>query len=45
MGNLTRAVVRSLMKYAVKAKWRKDNPAIGIDPFRLASTTPGTTRS
>jgi integrase len=34
MGNLTRAVVRSLMKYAVKANWRKDNPAIGIKPFR-----------
>jgi integrase len=34
MGNLTRAVVRALMKYAVKAKWRKDNPAIGIEPFR-----------
>jgi integrase len=35
MGNLTRAVVRRVMHYAVKAKWRSDNPAIGIEAFKV----------
>jgi integrase len=35
MGNLTRAVMRRVMAFAVKAKRRKDNPMIGIDPFKV----------
>jgi enterobacteria phage integrase len=35
MGNLTRAVLRRVMHYAVKAKWRSDNPAIGVDAFKV----------
>jgi len=35
MGNLTRAVMRRVMTFAVKTKRRKDNPMIGIDPFKV----------
>lgn len=35
MGNLTRAVMRRLFQFAVKAKRRRDNPMIGIDAFKV----------
>lgn len=35
MGNLTRAVMRRLFKFAVKKKWRSDNPILGIEPFEV----------
>lgn len=34
MANLTKSVMQNLMKYAVKAGWRDDNPIIGIEAFR-----------
>jgi integrase len=34
MANFTKSVLHKLMKYAVKAKWRSDNPVIGIDRFK-----------
>lgn len=35
MGNLTRAVMRRVMQFAVKTKLRTDNPMLGIDPFKI----------
>lgn len=35
MGNLTRAVMRRVMQFAVKEKRRLDNPMLGIDPFKV----------
>lgn len=35
MGNLTRAVMRRVMQFAIKQKVRKDNPILGIDPFKV----------
>lgn len=35
MGNLTRAVMRRVMHFAVKTKLRTDNPMIGIDAFKV----------
>jgi integrase len=35
MGNLTRAVMRRVMQFAVKTKLRKDNPMLGIEPFKV----------
>ncbi|MHC2163088.1 integrase [Bradyrhizobium ottawaense] len=35
MGNLTRAVLRRVFQFAIKAKRRKDNPMLGIDPFKV----------
>lgn len=35
MGNLTRAVMRRVMQFAVKTKRRKDNPMLGIEPFKV----------
>ncbi|GAC1511426.1 MAG: hypothetical protein NVS1B6_17940 [Steroidobacteraceae bacterium] len=35
MGNLTRAVMRRVMQFAVKEKRRPDNPMLGIDPFKV----------
>lgn len=35
MGNLTRAVMRRVMQFAVKTKIRKDNPMLGIEPFKV----------
>lgn len=35
MGNLTRAVMRRVMQFAVKQKIRKDNPMIGIEAFKV----------
>jgi integrase len=34
MGNLTRAVLRLVMKFAVKKKRRADNPVAGIEAFK-----------
>jgi integrase len=34
MANFTKSVLQKLMKYAVKAKWRPDNPVIGIERFK-----------
>lgn len=34
MANLTKSVLQKMMKYAVKAKWRADNPVQGIEPYR-----------
>jgi integrase len=34
MANFTKSVLQKLMKYAIKAKWRTDNPVIGIDRFK-----------
>jgi integrase len=34
MANLTKSILQKLMKYAVKAGWRDDNPIIGIEPFK-----------
>jgi enterobacteria phage integrase len=34
MANLTKSVLQALMKYAVKLKWRSDNPVIGIERFK-----------
>jgi integrase len=34
MANLTKSVLQKMMKYAVKAKWRTDNPVLGIEPFK-----------
>ena len=35
MGNLTRAVLRRVMHFAVKQKIRKDNPLLGIEAFKV----------
>jgi enterobacteria phage integrase len=35
MGNLTRAVMRRVMQFAVKTKLRKDNPMLGIEAFKV----------
>jgi len=35
MGNLTRAVMRRVMQFAVKEKRRPDNPMIGIEAFKV----------
>ena len=37
MGNLTRAVMRRVMQFAVKTRLRKDNPMLGIDAFKVGS--------
>jgi integrase len=37
MANLTRSVLQALMKYAVKANWRSDNPISGIEPFKIGT--------
>jgi enterobacteria phage integrase len=34
MANLTKSVLQKMMKYAVKMKWRADNPVLGIEPFK-----------
>jgi hypothetical protein len=34
MANLTKSVLQKMMKYAVKAKWRPDNPVLGIEAFK-----------
>lgn len=35
MGNLTRAVLRLVFKFAMKKKRRKDNPLLGLDAFKV----------
>ena len=35
MGNLTRAVMRRVMQFAVKQKRRKDNPMLGLEAFKV----------
>jgi hypothetical protein len=35
MGNLTRAVMRRVMQFAVKDRRRPDNPMIGIEAFKV----------
>jgi len=35
MGNLTLAVMRRVMQFAIKQKRRKDNPFIGLEPFEV----------
>jgi hypothetical protein len=37
MANLTKSVLQKLMKYAVKEKWRDDNPIIGIERFKAGT--------
>jgi hypothetical protein len=34
MANLTKSVLQKMMKFAVKMKWRPDNPVMGIEPFK-----------
>jgi enterobacteria phage integrase len=34
MANLTKSVLQKMMKYAVKMKWRADNPVLGLEPFK-----------
>jgi integrase len=34
MANLTKSVLQKMMKYAVKMKWRADNPVLGIEPYK-----------
>jgi integrase len=34
MANFTKSVLQKLMKYAIGAKWRSDNPVVGIDRFK-----------
>jgi len=34
MANFTKSVLQKLMKYAIKEKWRSDNPVIGIERFK-----------
>jgi integrase len=34
MANFTKSVLQKLMKYAVKAKWRPDNPVVGVERFK-----------
>jgi integrase len=34
MANLTKSVLQKMMKYAVKMKWRADNPVLGIESFK-----------
>lgn len=35
MGNLTLAVMRRVMQFAMKQKRRKDNPFLGVEPFEV----------
>jgi integrase len=37
MANLTRRVLAELMRYAVKQKWRADNPVIGLEPYKTGT--------
>jgi enterobacteria phage integrase len=37
MANFTKSVLQRLMKYAVKAGWRVDNPVVGIDRFKTGT--------
>jgi integrase len=37
MANLTRSVLRSVMKHAIKLKWRHSNPFSGIEAYKIGS--------
>lgn len=37
MANLTRAVLKRLMRYAVDRGWRNDNPVAGIQPYKIGT--------
>lgn len=37
MANLTRAVIKRLLRYAIDRGWRNDNPAAGIAPYRIGT--------
>lgn len=37
MANLTRAIIKRLMTYAISKNWRNDNPAAGIEPYNLGT--------
>lgn len=37
MANLTRAILRRVMRFAVETGWRNDNPVAGIRPYKLLS--------
>lgn len=37
MANFTKSVLQKLMKYAVKAKWRSDNPVVGVERFKAGT--------
>jgi integrase len=37
MANTTRSVLNRLMKYAVAKEWRRDNPIMGMDRYKIGS--------
>ena len=37
MANLTRAVIKRLLRYAIDRGWRNDNPAAGIAPYKIGT--------
>jgi hypothetical protein len=37
LANLARAVLSVVMKYAISAGWRKDNPVVGLKRYKLGS--------
>lgn len=37
MANLTRAVLKRVLRYAVDRGWRNDNPAAGIAPYKIGT--------
>lgn len=37
MANLTRAVLKRLLRYAIDRGWRNDNPAAGIAPYKIGT--------
>lgn len=34
MANLTKSVLQKVFKFAIREKWRSDNPFLGIEPFK-----------
>ena len=41
MANMTRAVLRLLMQYAVETELRHDNPVLGLKSFTTGPVIPG----
>lgn len=37
MANLTRAILKRVLRYAVDRGWRNDNPAAGIAPYKIGT--------
>lgn len=37
MANLTRSILKRLMRYAVDRGWRNDNPVVGIKPYKIGT--------